>query len=160
MSQEKFSLVEPDDRLTDLFKSADHRTAGLWARDCALRVLPYFQVHSPEDNRPQLALNTLQDWLDSGEFTMRVIRTASLGAHAAARAVGRDNSARSAARSAGQAVASAHVAAHALAAARYALQAIDRASRDHDVSPDVNTEREWQRRHLQTIIDGQPPAET
>lgn len=59
---------------------------------------------------------------------MKEIRAASLGAHAAARAVG--GKARFAARAAGQAVATAHVTQHALGAAYYALKVADNPAKE------------------------------
>ena len=60
---------------------------------------------------------------DRSCFRMKVVREASLGAHAAARET-QDGAARAAARSAGHAVATAHVAAHARGAVIYAAKAI------------------------------------
>lgn len=79
---------------------------------------------------------------------MKVIRKASLDAHAAARDVGEDNPARSAARAAGQAVATAHVPTHAIGAAIYGLQAIHRAASTEDADAAVTRERDWQYQRL------------
>ena len=109
MPKSKFKLTFKDEALDQLMAQADHRTLGMWARDCAERVMPYFEQAHPNDPRPRQALITLQSWINTGEFSMKVIRKASLDSHAAARDVGADNPARSAARAAGQAVATAHV---------------------------------------------------
>lgn len=82
---------------------------------------------------------------------MEVIRKASLASHAAAREVGEDNAARSAARAAGHAVATAHVGTHSLAAAKYALQAIYRASEPSGSSAAVAQERDWQYQQLENL---------
>ena len=148
MKQPKFNLNYKDDALLALVKAADHRILGVWAYDCASRVLPYFEQDFPHDPRPQAALATLQDWIRTGVFSISVIRGAALAAHAAAREVSADTPARSAARAAGQAVACAHVPMHALAAANYALQAVHRAYFACDPVSAVAEERSWQMQHL------------
>ena len=123
MKKSKFSLTRyKDERIVELVSKTDHKTLAVWAIDCAERVLPYFEGKYPEDHRPQNAIETLQAWINTGEFRMAVIRKASLASHAAAREVREDNAARSAARAAGQAVATAHVPQHAFGAAYYALR--------------------------------------
>lgn len=148
MGTPKFSLAYKDRQTQALVEQSDHRTLALWARDCAERVLPYFRADFPEDPRPQQAIDTLQTWIDTGEFSMTVIRKASLSSHAAAREVGEDTPARSAARAAGQAVATAHVPTHAVGAANYALQAFHRAAAPDAAAEAVAREREWQYRRL------------
>jgi hypothetical protein len=148
MKKPKFSITDMDESLLGLVDVTDHRTLAVWAIDCAERVMPYFETAFPDDPRPRRALETLQAWIDTGEFHMAVIRKASLDAHAAARDVGEDNPARSAARAAGQAVATAHVRTHAPGAAIYALQAIHRASSAEAAAAAVADERVWQKRRL------------
>jgi hypothetical protein len=131
-----------------LVEKTDQKTLAVWAIDCALRVMPYFAEKYPNDQRPQRAIETLRVWVDTGIFTMAVIRKASLDSHAAAREVGEDTSARSAARAAGQAVATAHVKTHAMGAALYAQQAIYRATESTDVDAAITKERKWQYQHL------------
>jgi len=126
----------------------DHQTLAIWARDCAERVLHYFEETHPQDPRPRQAIETLQTWINTGIFKMAVIRQASLAAHAAARDASEDNPARAAARATGQAVATAHVPSHAIGAANYALQAIHRASQVTDADAIVAEERAWQYQHL------------
>ena len=139
--------------MLDLVEKTDHKTLAIWAIDCTERVMPYFEEEYPDDNRPRQALETLQTWIDTGLFSMAVIRGASLTSHAAAREVGEDNPARSAARAAGQAVATAHVPTHSIGAANYALQAIHRASSVADAEAAVAQEREWQLRHLLDLTE-------
>lgn len=148
MPKSKFSLAHKDEKLIALAEKCDHKTLARWAINCVERVLPYFTEKFPQDHRPQQALETLQNWINTGDFKMAVIRKAALDSHAAARAVGKDNPARSAARAAGQAVATAHVPNHALAAANYALQAIYRADETQDDDDALVKERAWQYRHL------------
>ncbi len=150
MAKSKFSLTQYQNTFTALVAQTDHKTLAVWAIDCAERVLPYFERQFPDDLRPRQALETLQAWIETGEFKMSVIRKASLDSHAAARDVGEDSPARSAARAAGQAVATAHVITHAPGAAIYALQAIHRASSDAEADAAVEQERAWQ---VQRLLD-------
>lgn len=151
MPKPKFSLKEKDPRLLSLVQESDKKTLAIWAKACAERVLPYYKDSFPQDPRPQQALDTLQDWINTGRFSMKIIRVAALAAHAAAREVGEDSPARSAARSAGQAVSTAHVKEHALAAANYALQAIFRANIAKDPEKAVQMERVFQHQHLNKL---------
>jgi hypothetical protein len=156
MKQSGFSLTRyKDDRIVELLKTTGHTTLAVWARDCALRVLHYFEEKYPADNRPGNAIKTLQAWIDTGIFKMSVIRAASLSSHAAAREVGEDNAARSAARAAGQAVATAHVPTHSLGAAIYALQAVYRAAAPSAAAASVAREQDWQYHHLLELISAQ-----
>lgn len=153
MHPSHFSLNIKDPELAELVSQTEHRILGIWAKDCATRILHYYTTSFPQDPRPQQALQTLQDWIDTGAFNMAVIRKASLDAHAAAREVGADTPARSAARAAGQAVATAHVRTHALAAANYALQAVHRASDPSLAAEAVTQERRWQTQRLMALRD-------
>ena len=146
MKQQKFSIAHKDEEMLALVSKTDHKTLALWAIDCAERVLPYFEEKYPNDHRPRAALETLKTWIDTGVFSMNVIRKASLDSHAAAREVGEDSSARSAARACGQAIATAHVPRHAYGSAIYAQQAIHRATNSADAA--VTEERDWQYQHL------------
>lgn len=148
MKRSKFPITLKDESMVKLVKKTEHKTLAVWAIDCALRVLPYFEKKHPQDHRPQRALETLQAWIDTGEFKMAVIRKASLDAHAAAREAGEDNAARSAARACGQAVATAHVPIHSIGSALYAQQASHRAASSSDADGAVAKEREWQYRRL------------
>jgi hypothetical protein len=148
MAKSKFSINRKDTAMMELIEKTEHKTLARWAIDCAERVMPYFEKAHPDDPRPRKALETLQTWIDTGEFKMAVIRKASLDSHAAARDVGADNAARSAARAAGQAVATAHVYTHSPGAAIYAQQAIHRASSDSEADAAVEKEREWQYQRL------------
>jgi len=144
----KFSITHKDSEMLELIKNTDHKTLAIWAKDCAKRVMPYFNRKYPEDHRPKLAIEALQAWIDTGEFKMVVMRKASLDSHTAAREVGEDNAARSAARAAGQAVATAHVPRHSYGSAIYAQQAIYRATNSSKASSATAKERDWQYQHL------------
>ena len=139
----KLYRSETEGRIALLAQDNDHRTLAIWGAECADRVLPMFEAERPGDGRPRAAIGTLRDFVASGRFSMKVIREASLTAHAAAREVP-DGPACYAARAAGQAVAAAHVPAHSRAAALYAARAI-RALHDE---ARAESEREWQHRRL------------
>ena len=146
MKKSKFSLTQyKDEKIIEIVRKTDHKTLAVWAIDCAERILPYFEEKYPKDHRPRNAIKILQKWINTGVFSMAVIRKASLASHAAAREVGEDNAVRSAAHAAGQAVATAHVPTHSIGAAIYALQAIHRAT-NSDAA--VAKERDWQYHHL------------
>ncbi|MFA6436151.1 MAG: putative immunity protein [Candidatus Gracilibacteria bacterium] len=142
--------IDLDKPITELVSKSDHKTLGIWAADCAERVLPYFEKKYPKDNRPRKAIEALRTWVKTGVFKMADIRGYSLAAHAAARAVKEtDAPARSAARSAGQAIATTHVARHSIAAAIYAATAV----RDATNSMEKTTqERDWQYQHLKKML--------
>jgi len=108
MPKSAFSLSREAGSYSAIVEQTDHKVLAAWAMACAERVMPCFEAAFPDDRRPRRALETLQAWIDTGEFSMAVIRKASLDAHAAARGVGENSPARSAARAAGQAVATAH----------------------------------------------------
>jgi len=152
-----FSLTRKDGAMAELAAQTGHTTLAVWAVDCAERVLPYFEENYPDDPRPRNALEACRAWIKTGEFPMAVIRSASLGAHAAARETGKDNAARSAARAAGQAVATAHVPTHALGAAKYAQQAVFRAAGPTDAEAAAAGERDWQYRHLLALRERSAP---
>lgn len=153
MTQPKFSLTIPDVALEQLVSQASHQTLAIWAKDCALRVQPLLDAEFPTEERPRQALETLQDWIETGQFRMSVIRSASLNALAAARQIDAESPARSAARSAGQAAATAHVPTHALGTAKYAQQAVFRAAaKPEEGLAAAAKERYWQFRHLEELI--------
>jgi Imm-5 like putative immunity protein len=89
----------------------DRRFVGLWAADCAERVLPLFEAKAPADARPREAIEGIRGFARGGKRTAR-LRSLAWAAHAAAREVG-DPVATAAARAASLAAATAYV--HALA---------------------------------------------
>ena len=126
----------------------DHRSLALWAAECAEHVLLYFEKEHPKDDRPRKAIETGRDWAHSGlPMRMKVIRTASLAAHASAREVKKSNSACFAARAAGQAVATAHVPQHAYGSSYYALKAVAAVDPVH-AEARIAKEFDWQSQHL------------
>jgi hypothetical protein len=130
------------------FNIDDHKALALWAADCAEHILPFFEKKYPDDIRPREAIRILREWVNTGKFSMPVIRGASLAAHAAARDVKEeDNAARFAARAAGQAVATAHVPTHAFGPALYAYKAVA-AFHSPDIKLAVAKEYDWQFQRL------------
>jgi hypothetical protein len=95
-----------------------HQAAVANAADTAESVLPLFEAHRPDDQRPRLAIEAARGWA-RGEVSVGEARTAAFGAQAAARA-STDPAAKSAARAAGHAASSVHVASHATHAIKYA----------------------------------------
>lgn len=158
MKKPIMAKTDLDKPIADLAAKSGHRTLGIWAADCAERVLPYFETKYPKDDRPKKAIKALRVWIKTGIFKMTDVREASLASHAAARSVkAGDDAARSAARAAGQAMATAHVPAHAVAAAIYAATAV----RDATGSVDKAVkERNWQLQRLTKLntADGATPA--
>ena len=144
-----------EERIASLAKDNDHRALAIWAAECAERVLPLFEAERPHDRRPRAAIEALREFIATGRFSMKVVREASLSAHAAARAVP-DGPARYAARAAGQAVATAHVPAHSRAAALYAAKAIGALEPENGA---VENEREWQCRRLAELTTKRGDAE-
>lgn len=148
----KTAQTDLDAVIAQLARDCDKHVLAVWAADCAARVLHYFEDAYPDDDRPRQALAALHSWTKTGEFRMAVIRKASLGAHAAARAVGAGCAAHAAARAAGQAVATAHAKNHAIAAAIYAATAEQNAA---PANPDAAyAERVWQFQHLRDLAAG------
>jgi hypothetical protein len=96
------------------------RLVGLWAADCAERVLVLFEVKAPSDTRPREAIEGIRAFARGGRRTAR-LRSLALAALAAAREVG-DPAATAAARAAGLAAASAYM--HALATLDQAKHAL------------------------------------
>jgi hypothetical protein len=95
-----------------------HQAAVTAAADIAESVLPLFEAHRPEDQRPRIAIDAARGWV-RGDVSVGEARTAAFGAQAAARA-STDPAAKSAARAAGHAASAVHVASHAPHATKYA----------------------------------------
>jgi hypothetical protein len=129
------------------YSREDQRIMATWALDCAERVLPLFDAAAPDDARPRHAIEVGREWVTTGSVAMKVIRAASLSAHAAAKDVKHLDAACQAAHAAGQAVATAHVPQHAYGGAYYALRAIA-ASTPGDQARWVTEELDWQSTQL------------
>jgi hypothetical protein len=98
----------------------ERRLLGLWAADCAERVLPLFEVKAPSDTRPREAIEGIRAFA-RGEKRNGQLRSLAWAAHAAAREVG-DLVATAAACAAGYAAATAYI--HALATPHQAKHAL------------------------------------
>jgi hypothetical protein len=136
----RFITVRRGGTLSD----ADHRLLGVWAADCAERVLHHFEGARPDDDRPRRAIELGRAWA-RGEVGWAEARTAAGHANAAARDL--RGAARHAAYAAGQAAAVGHVAAHELGAAAYAIRAAQAAAPDDGPSAG-RAECRWQRTQL------------
>jgi len=84
MKKLKFSLTVKDKAIVNLIEKSSHKTLAAWAIDCVERILIYFDEAYPEDHRPQQAIAVLRTWINTGKFSMAVIRKAALDSHAAA----------------------------------------------------------------------------
>lgn len=135
------------------YNKEDQKALALWAAGCVERVLHLYEETYPEDARPRHALEVLREWITTGDFSMPVIRGASLSAHAAAREAKANLPAYNAARAAGQAVATAHVAQHAFGVF-YALRAIA-ASQPDQAEQRVREEYAWQAGHIPPHLKGE-----
>ncbi|WP_430448601.1 putative immunity protein [Rhodophyticola sp.] len=129
------------------YSEDDQVALAVWALDCAERVLSLFERNYPEDGRPRNALKIGREWANTRVFSMPVIRSASLAAHAAAKVAKADIAACEAAHAAGQAVATAHVPQHAYGGAYYALRAII-ADGSEAARESVKDELAWQSARL------------
>jgi len=138
-------VSDADSLLAELLNSKDKTALAVWAADCAERVLPLFEQHRPQDDRPRQAIEAARAFA-RGEIRVGAARQAAVAAHAAARECA-DDAARAAARAAGHAAATAHSARHALGPVMYATKAAGFAA--------SAAEREWQ---LQRLVELQGRA--
>jgi hypothetical protein len=134
----------------------DRGLVGLWAADCAERVLPLFETIAPSDTRPRQAIDGIRAWA-RGEMRPGPLRAVAVAAHAAAREVD-DAVAAAAARAAGSAAAAAFMHApetigtekHCLGAAMYAARARELAAPD---DPDAcDDEVHWAVEHASAAV--------
>jgi hypothetical protein len=114
----------------------DRGNVGLWAAECAERVLALFEANAPSDTRPRAAIEGIRAFA-RGEIRKGPLRSIALAALAAAREV-EAPAATAAARAAGYAAATAFMHAHAtldqakhlLGPATYAARASELAAND------------------------------
>ena len=134
----------------------DRRLVGVWAADCAERVLPLFEAKAPSDTRPRQAIEGIRAFALEGKRTGR-LRSLAWAAYAAAREVG-DPVATAAARAAGLAAATAylhalatpHQANHVLGPATYGARARELAAVD---DPSVGAEEiRWAIEHASPAV--------
>ncbi|MFE2377295.1 putative immunity protein [Streptomyces sp. NPDC059398] len=140
----------------------DRRLLGVWAADCAERVLRLFEAEAPHDIRPREAIEGIRAFA-RGEQRKGQLRPLAYAALAAAREV-RAPAATAAARAAGYAaaapyihpLATPHQAKHALAPAMYVALARELAV-DHDIGTGINPgdeEARWAIGHAPEAIRG------
>jgi len=134
----------------------ERRLLGLWAADCAERVLPLFEAKAPSDTRPREAIEGIRAFAHGGKRTAQ-LRSLAWAAHTAAREIG-GPVATAAARSASLAAATAymhalatpHQAKHALGPAAYAALAQELAAVD---DPSVGDEEiRWAIEHASPAV--------
>lgn len=136
----------------------DRRLLGLWAADCAERVLALFEIAATQDPRPREAIEGIRAFGHGGARTVR-LRTEALAALAAARELeAHAPAAAAAARAAGFAAATAytkalknpHHAKHALAPAVQAALARAHAAKDEAQSTEM--ELAWAIQHASAAV--------
>ncbi len=89
-----------------------------------VNILPVFEKHYPNDNRPRNALNAARDYLD-GKVKFPVVKNIILNeCHAAARELDADPAAQAAARACGQGSAVVHTLSHSIGIYFYGAAAI------------------------------------
>ncbi|WNG42004.1 hypothetical protein F0U60_17875 [Archangium minus] len=134
----------------------DRRFVGLWAADCAERVLPLFEAQAPSDTRPREAIEGIRAFARGGKRTAQ-LRSVAWTAYAAAREAG-NPAATAAARAAGLAAATAylhalatpHQAKHVLGPAVYGARARELAAGD---DPSVGDEElRWAIEHASPVV--------
>src|SRR5262245_7681266 len=134
----------------------ERRLLGLWAADCAERVLPLFEAKAPSDTRPREAIEGIRAFARGGKRTAH-LRSLAWAAYAAAREVG-DPVASAVAPAAGLAAATAyahalatpHQAKHTLGPAAYAARAREIAAVD---DPSVgDDEIRWAIQHASPAV--------
>ena len=138
------------ERIDQQIFKPDQKVLALWASDCAEHVLPFFEGKYSGDDRPRKAIGVCREWARTGVFSMTVIRTASLWAHAAARDAKEDDAACFAAHAAGQAVGTAHVNTHAFGSSVYGIRAA--AAYSGNAGDGLIKERDWQLERLREIL--------
>lgn len=134
----------------------DRRAVGLWAADCAERVLPLFEARVPADTRPREAIEAIRAFARGGKRTGQ-LRSRAWAAYAAARVAG-DPVATAAARAAGLAAATAylhalatpHQAKHVLGPAAYGARARELAAVDDPGAGDE--EVRWAIEHASPVV--------
>lgn len=72
--------------LIDLFQNQKHRVMALWAFDFAAESINRLREKYPNENRPQEALDAVQDWA-AGKIKMRLAQKKILSCHAFAKEI-------------------------------------------------------------------------
>lgn len=110
--------------LMKLIETQSKSTLAHWAVDYAEQsILPLWNKHYPEDQRPQNALHAAREWL-SGSIKLPQAKTSILECHAAAREADTNPVAQAAARAIGQCASTIHSARHCIGLALYSALAV------------------------------------
>lgn len=110
--------------LMKLIETQSKSTLAHWAVDYAEQsILPLWNKHYPEDQRPQNALHAAREWL-SGSIKLPQAKTSILECHAAAREADTNPVAQAAARAIGQCASTIHSARHCIGLALYGSLAV------------------------------------
>jgi len=110
--------------LMKLIETQSKATLADWAVDYSERdILPIWNKHYPDDQRPQNALHAACQWL-SGTIKLPQAKSAILECHAAAREADGNPSAQAAARTIGQCASTIHSARHCIGLAFYGAIAV------------------------------------
>lgn len=110
--------------LMRLIETQSKSTLAIWAVDYAERViLPLWNKHYPDDQRPENALIAAEEWL-SEVIKLPQAKTAILECHAAAREAEGNPVAQAAARAIGQCASTIHSARHCIGLAFYGALAV------------------------------------
>jgi hypothetical protein len=110
--------------LIKLIETQSKSTLAHWAVDYAEQsILPLWNKHYPEDQRPHNALHAAREWL-SGSIKLPQAKTSILECHAAAREADTNPVAQAAARAIGQCASTIHSARHCIGLALYGALAV------------------------------------
>jgi len=111
--------------LRELIDTQSKETIRKWCLGYATdKILPIFEKHCPNDNRPRNAVNAARDYLD-GKVKFPVVKNIILKeCHAAARELEANPTAQAAARAVGQGSAVVHTLTHSLGLFFYAAAAV------------------------------------
>ena len=111
--------------LMRLIETQSKATIASWCMDyCEEHILPIFEKHCPDDNRPRMAIAASRDWFEGRKKLPEVKNIILNECHAAARELDDNPVAQAAARACGQAAACFHTPTHSLGLAFYGAAAI------------------------------------
>ena len=111
--------------LMHLIETQSKATIASWCMDYAeMHILPIFEKHCPNDNRPRRAIAASRDWFEGKKKMAEVKNIILHECHAAARELDKNPAAQAAARACGQASACFHTPTHSLGLAFYGAAAI------------------------------------
>lgn len=109
----------PIEGLMRLIETQSKETLVNWAVDYAEKnLLPIYEMHYPQDERPRLALEYARKWINK-EVKLPEAKKYILACHEAAKEAEENPAAQAAARAIGQASSSIHSATHSLGLALY-----------------------------------------